>query len=71
MVKKSFEDLGLERGDIRSLEEPLVGHYRVRIGKYRVIFRYAENKTIEVGFVEERKMVYEVFDEQLARKLTS
>jgi len=70
-LKKSFTELRAERGDIRSLDDPLTGHYRVRVGKYRVIFRYIENKTIEVVFVEERRMVYEVYEEQLARKLRS
>ena len=70
-LKKSFKELRAERGDIRSLDDPLTGHYRVRVGKYRVIFRYIENMTIEVVFVEERKMVYEVYEEQLARKLRS
>jgi mRNA interferase RelE/StbE len=68
-IKKSFSDVRSERGDIRSLEDPLAGHYRIRVGKYRVIFRYGENPTIEVVFVEERKMVYEVYEEQLARRL--
>jgi mRNA interferase RelE/StbE len=70
-LRKSFKGLRSERGDIRSLEDPLTGHYRLRVGKYRVIFRYIENMTIEVVFVEERKMVYEVYEEQLARKLRS
>jgi mRNA interferase RelE/StbE len=70
-LKKSFTDLRAEHGDIRSLDDPLTGHYRVRVGKYRVIIRYIEGMTIEVVFVEERKMVYEVYEEQLARKLRS
>jgi mRNA interferase RelE/StbE len=70
-LKKAFVELRAERGDIRSLEDPLSGHYRLRVGKYRAIFRYAADKTIEVVFVEERKMVYEVFEEQLAKKLRS
>jgi mRNA interferase RelE/StbE len=70
-LKKSFRDLRKERGDIRSLDDPLAGHYRLRVGKYRAIFRYVDGMTIEVVFVEERKLVYEVYEEQLARKLRS
>lgn len=68
-IKKAFKDLRMERGEIRSLEDPLTGHYRIRVGKYRIIFRYQDNMTIEVVFVEERKIVYEVYEEQFARKL--
>jgi mRNA-degrading endonuclease RelE of RelBE toxin-antitoxin system len=58
-----------ERGDIRSLDQSLTGYYRLRVGKYRIIFRYQDNMTIEVVFIEERRLVYEVYEEQLARKL--
>jgi mRNA interferase RelE/StbE len=68
-MKKALRDLRMERGEIRSLEDPLTGHYRIRVGKYRIIFRYQGNMTIEVVFIEERKLVYEVYEEQLARKL--
>jgi mRNA interferase RelE/StbE len=68
-VKKALKDLREERGDIRSLEDPLTGYYRIRVGKYRIIFRYQDNMTIEVVFIEERRLVYEVYEEQLARKL--
>jgi mRNA interferase RelE/StbE len=60
-----------ERGDIRPLEQALTGYYRLRIGKFRLIFRYFDPETIEAIFVEERSIVYEVFEAQLLAKLKS
>jgi mRNA-degrading endonuclease RelE of RelBE toxin-antitoxin system len=68
-VRSALEDLRGERGDIRSLEDPLAGFCRARAGKYRIIFRYAGNLTIHVLFVGERKLVYEVFAEEFARSM--
>ncbi len=70
-LSKALTELRAERGDINSLDDPLAGYNRLRVGKYRVIFRYVENMTIEVVFVEDRKLVYEVFEEQLALRLKS
>jgi mRNA interferase RelE/StbE len=71
VLKKALKDLGAERGDIRSLEQELAGCYRLRVGKYRVIVRHGESGSIDVLFVEERRIVYEVFEEQFAKKLRS
>jgi mRNA interferase RelE/StbE len=70
-LRNALAELREERGDINSLEDPLTGYNRLRVGKYRVIFRYVENMTIEVVFVEDRKLVYDVFEEQLALRLKS
>jgi mRNA interferase RelE/StbE len=68
-LKKALKDLEHERGDIRSLEQALAGYYRLRVGKFRLIFRYVNTGDIEAIFVEERSMVYEVFEAQLLAKL--
>jgi len=70
-VKKALKALCTESGDIRSLEQELAGYCRVRVGKYRIIFRYRNEDTIEVLFIEERSIVYEVFAEQFIRRLKS
>jgi len=70
-VKKALKALCSEHGEIRSLEKELSGFYRVRVGKYRIIFRYRDEHTIEVPFVEERRIVYEVFAEQFIQRLKS
>jgi mRNA interferase RelE/StbE len=68
-VKRALLGLRREQGDIRSLEGSLTGYYRLRIGKYRLIFRYITGSTIEAIFLEERSVVYEVFEAELLRKL--
>ena len=70
-LKRALQELEHERGDIRSLEQPLDGYYRLRIGKFRLIFRYRTPTIIEAVFLEERSMVYEVFEAQLIAKLKS
>jgi mRNA-degrading endonuclease RelE of RelBE toxin-antitoxin system len=69
VLKAALKDLREDHGDIRSLENPLSGYCRARVGKYRVIFRYAENMTINVVIIEERKFAYEIFEAEFARKL--
>ena len=69
--KQALKELEHERGDILSLEQPLDGYYRLRIGKFRLIFRYSNAGIIEAIFLEERSMVYEVFEAQLIARLKS
>jgi mRNA interferase RelE/StbE len=68
-VKRALLDLRKEQGDIRELDGSLSGYCRLRIGKYRLIFRYVSRSTIEAVFLEERSMVYEVFATELLKKL--
>ena len=70
-LKRALKELEHERGDILSLEQPLDGYYRLRIGKFRLIFRYSNAGIIEAIFLEERSMVYEVFEAQLIARLKS
>lgn len=70
-AKRALADLGRGKGDIRALEQTLAGYYRLRIGKYRLIFRYTEASTVEAIFIEERSIVYEVFEAQFLARLKS
>lgn len=58
------------KGDIRSLEGPLDGYCRLRVGGYRIIFAYSGRASIECIFAERRSIVYEVFAQTLSDKLT-
>jgi mRNA interferase RelE/StbE len=69
-VKQALKALRTEDGDIRALERTLTGYYRLRIGKFRLIFRYVDSATIEAVFLEERDIVYEVFESQFLRALS-
>jgi mRNA interferase RelE/StbE len=68
-LKRAITALATERGDIRALTDELSGFYRLRVGRFRVIFRYLPGRVIDCVFVEERKLVYEVFESELQRIL--
>jgi mRNA interferase RelE/StbE len=68
-VKKALADLREERGDIRALEGDLSGYYRLRVGRHRIIFSYAADGSIEAVLIEERHLVYEVFEAQFIKRL--
>jgi mRNA interferase RelE/StbE len=70
-IKHALSDLREERGDMRALEANLAGYYRLRVGRHRIIFNYAADGAIEAIFVEERHLVYEIFEAQFIRRLTS
>lgn len=67
--KKAVIGLATEKGDIKALHDELGGYYRLRIGRFRVIFRYLPGRVIECVFAEERKLVYEIFESEMARIL--
>ncbi|MBI2496991.1 MAG: hypothetical protein HYV75_03380 [Opitutae bacterium] len=68
-VKQALTELREERGDIRALEANLTGYYRLRVGRYRIIFSYAADNAIEAVFMEDRQLVYEIFEAQFIRRL--
>jgi mRNA interferase RelE/StbE len=70
-VKRALQELRAERGDIRALEGPLSGYYRLRVGRFRIIFSYASDSAIEAVFMEERSLVYEVFEAEFIKRLKS
>lgn len=70
-VKRALQVLRPERGEIRSLEGALAGYYRLRVGRFRIIFSYAAGGAIDAVFMEERSLVHEVFEAEFIRRLKS
>jgi mRNA-degrading endonuclease RelE of RelBE toxin-antitoxin system len=63
-IRLALRRLSEEKGDLKALDRKLTGYYRLRIGTYRVIFRYdesASSRTIFCAFAEHRGVVYETF----------
>ena len=71
LVRRALRELAGGKGDIRQLEGPLEGYYRLRVGPYRIVFSYGEGQRIECVFAERRSLVYEVFARVLAEQLTT
>jgi mRNA interferase RelE/StbE len=59
-IRTALRELGKGRGDQKELAGRLAGFYRLRIGRYRIVYRYQE-KHIEALFLEQRSIVYELF----------
>jgi len=68
-VRDALRDLARGNGDIRPLEAPLDGYYRLRTGNFRILFTYATPKRIDCVFAERRALVYEVFSAAVAERL--
>lgn len=68
-VKRALKALSEGRGDIRALEAPLEGYYRLRIGSHRLLFRHAEGNRIICVYMNTRKLVYEIFEDEVARRI--
>jgi mRNA interferase RelE/StbE len=72
-LRLALRALSQERGDIKALEGPLTGLYRLRIGRYRVLFAYATPQrgapVIRCIFAECRDVVYEVFEQLMTERL--
>lgn len=69
-VKRAILQLAQERGDIRALRDRLEGYYRLRVGPYRVIYRYLPGRVIECVYMNARALVYDVFESELHRIIT-
>jgi mRNA interferase RelE/StbE len=70
-VKQALAGLREERGDIRALEANLSGYHRLRVGRHRIVLSYAADGAIEAIFLEERQLVYELFEAEFIRRLKS
>ena len=70
-VKRALVQLAGERGDIRALRDRLEGYYRLRVGSYRVVFRYLPGRIIECVYLNDRALVYDVFESELHRIITA
>ena len=69
-MKAGLTELARERGDLRALRERLEGYYRLRVGTYRIIFRYSPGRVIECVYINNRSLVYDVFEAELQRIVT-
>ena len=67
-LRLAIRSLAQSRGDLRALEGELSGYWRLRVGSYRVIVWHSAT-VIECVFAERRSIIYEVFAEELRRKL--
>ncbi len=70
-IKHALVELREERADICALEANLSGYYRLRVGRHRIVFNYAADGAIEAIFIEERHLVYELFEAQFIKRLKS
>ena len=68
-VKRALKALAEGRSDPRALEAPLEGYYRLKIGSHRLIFRHAEGARIICAYLNTRKLVYEIFEDEVARRI--
>jgi mRNA-degrading endonuclease RelE of RelBE toxin-antitoxin system len=67
-LRLAIRSLAQGRGDIKALEGDLGGYCRLRVGSYRVIF-WQGATVIECVYAERRSIIYEIFAEELRRKL--
>jgi mRNA-degrading endonuclease RelE of RelBE toxin-antitoxin system len=68
-LKLALRGLAAERGDRLSLRERLAGYHRLRVGGYRIVFRYLPGRIIECVFAEERSLVYQLFEREIMERL--
>jgi mRNA-degrading endonuclease RelE of RelBE toxin-antitoxin system len=69
LLRRGLRQLATEQGDIKQLEERLQGYCRLRVGPYRVIFRYIlvhGKQVIRCEYAERRKIVYEAYEKTIA-----
>jgi mRNA interferase RelE/StbE len=59
-IRTALRELAKGRGDVKELAGRLAGFYRLRTGRYRVVYRYRD-KHVEAIFLEQRSIVYELF----------
>ena len=72
-LRLALRALEREKGDIKALEGPLNGFYRLRIRGYRIVFvRGVSMKgrdVIRCLVADRRDIIYEVFEQLLAERL--
>ncbi len=69
VLRAGLDALAQGKGDILPLEENLAGFWRLRVGRFRIVFDYEDSTTIRCLFIEERRLVYEVFAAMLKERL--
>ncbi|MFA5058358.1 MAG: cytotoxic translational repressor of toxin-antitoxin stability system [Opitutaceae bacterium] len=62
VIKTALRRLGTGTGaDTMPLEDDLEGFYRLRVGKFRIVYRYLQKGEISCEFIDVRATVYERF----------
>ena len=57
-VRRALDDVNRgKKRDVRALSAELAGFWRLRVGKYRVVFRYRESGELIAEFFGPRKTV--------------
>jgi mRNA interferase RelE/StbE len=67
LIRESLRKLEQEKGDIRALEGELEAFYRLRVGRYRIIFYYRRerrSRQIRCVYAGHRTLIYEVFAQE-------
>lgn len=70
VYKAGLRRLESEQGDIQPLEGELIGFYRLRIGRFRVMFHYVlrgGHRVLRCEYAEERSIVYQLANRILRR----
>jgi mRNA-degrading endonuclease RelE of RelBE toxin-antitoxin system len=68
-LRSGLRGLKTEKGDCIALREKLAGYHRLRIGGYRVLYRYLPGRVIECVFAESRSLVYHLFEREVLKHL--
>jgi mRNA-degrading endonuclease RelE of RelBE toxin-antitoxin system len=66
-LRNALKDLEADRGDVKALEGPLSGCFRLRSGAYRVIFSVRIENGVRVTYchyADHRSMVYQFLESQ-------
>jgi hypothetical protein len=72
-LRMTLRKLAHEQGDIRALEGPLSGFFRLPVGAFRILFAYAVERNgkriIRCLFAEQRSVVYLLMEEMLRKQI--
>jgi mRNA-degrading endonuclease RelE of RelBE toxin-antitoxin system len=68
-LRLALRGLEQERGDCLPLRERLAGYHRLRVGGYRIVFRYLPGRVVECVFAEERSLIYHLFEREFMAHL--
>jgi mRNA-degrading endonuclease RelE of RelBE toxin-antitoxin system len=68
-IRLGLRGLESERGDCMPLREKLDGYHRLRIGGFRLLYRYLPGRVIECVFAESRSLVYHLFEREALSRL--
>jgi len=69
LLREGLRKLAREEGDIKALQGDLEGFFRMRIGHFRLVFRYESGTQIRCLLLERRALIYEVFSSMVKDRL--